>query len=145
MRLRLIRRRVILIFKNDSKNYKYINDYPVKSFYRYLGVRIDDNLNPRPHLLQVERKLNRYLSRNKQLINQKYFNPKTMVYLAQCFPTSRLSYGMSIFLDKGKIIDTVERLSMKYMKSIVGVDRNVSNIRMRLALGIPKLEHLLIE
>ena len=132
----------ILIFKNNRKNYKFINDYPVKSFYRYLGVRIDDNLNPRPHLLQVEKKLNGYLSRNRWLIKQ-YFTPKTMVYLAQCFQISRLSYGMSIFLDKGKIIDTVERLSMKYVKSIVGVDRNVSNVRMRLALGIPKLEHLL--
>ncbi len=40
---------------------------------------------------------------------------------------SRIGYGMSYFLDIKKVIDDVERFSIKYTKSILGLPNQTSS------------------
>jgi hypothetical protein len=87
----------------------------------------------------IEKKLQIYLLKNKYLI-KKYFSLKTLVDLSRSFQTSRIVYGACNFLDQEKTVEVVERLVIKYIKSVAGIKDNVSNDALRLALGIPKVE-----
>ena len=47
---------------------------------------------------------------------------------------SRLTYGMYIFLDDKRIMESVETARLKYFRSILGIKNNVSNNLIRLVL-----------
>ena len=43
----------ILIIQNQKSNEEHIRGYPVKNWYKFLGVRLDYNLSPMIHLTKV--------------------------------------------------------------------------------------------
>ena len=50
-----------------NENDKYINDHPVIKEYKYLGIVIDNKLNIRKHIGNIDKKLNEYFRRNNIL------------------------------------------------------------------------------
>ena len=44
---------VILIIHNQRGNEEQIRGYPVKNWYKFLGVRLDYNLSPMIHLIKA--------------------------------------------------------------------------------------------
>jgi hypothetical protein len=129
----------ILFIQNRKCQETEIEGYPIRNNYKYLGIRINDKLSPRSHLISVNVKLTNYLKKNEYLIKQ-FFTPKSLILIAQYYQMSRLSYGISAWLDQGDIMEIAERMRTKYLKSIVGLKENVSNDRMRLVLHKHKLE-----
>ena len=133
----------ILVYRNNINTYgTHIEAFPIRGNYKYLGVVLDSALSPRPHLLMIEKKLQVYLLKNKYII-KKYFSTKTLIDLAGSFQTSRIVYGACCFLDQEKTTEVVERLVIKYIKSIAGLKDNVQNNAVRATLGIPKMEYQL--
>ena len=130
----------ILVYKNNSDKFgTAIDGFPIKGNYKYLGVRLDESLSLRPHLLITEKKLQIYLKKNEYIIKE-YFSIKTLVDLAGSFQTSRLVYGACSFLDSASTMEVVERLVIKYIKSIAGLKIQVSNNAIRVVLAMPKME-----
>ena len=78
-----------------------IRGYPLKNWYKYLGIAMNYNLDPTNHLYVINRKISEYLVKNRWLMKT-YFSPKTLILLANYFQMSRLSYGMCTYLDNGK-------------------------------------------
>ena len=132
----------ILILKNPGRYEAEIGGYPVKKTYKYLGVKLDSKLSPLPGLIEVNSKLSIYLKRNNWLI-KKHFSPRSLTLISDYYQKSRLVYGMSSFLDDPYTITQVERHSVQYTKSVLGLKNCVNSRRIRLALGRPKVEHLL--
>jgi hypothetical protein len=87
--------------------------------------------------------MSEYLKRNSWLIKD-HFIPKSLVQLSRIFQESRIVYGLKPFLNLGKIIDMEQHASLKYIRSLLGLQHNVSRKRTRMAFGIPKLEHILL-
>ena len=81
----------------------------MKNWYKYLGIRMNKELNPMVHLEETRKRLNVYINRNEYLINE-YFSPKTRVQLCEYFQESRLAYSIFRFLDD-KLVK--EKLEMK--------------------------------
>jgi hypothetical protein len=132
----------ILIIDKDRHNMHKHRDYPIKVTYKYLGIKLDRNLNPRGGLEELNKKLEVYLMRNNW-INKNTFSPKSLIALASYYQHSRMIYGMSCFMDKSDIIDLVERGNMKYSKSILGLKNQVNSDRLRVILNRPLERHML--
>lgn len=132
----------ILIIDQDRGERLKINGYPLKLNYKYLGIKLDRQLNPMTGLMDMNKKLDVYVKRNSWLIKQ-HFTPKSLVTISQYYQYSRIGYGMSCFLDVQKIIDTVESHSMKYTKSILGLSNQVNSNRLRLILNRSLERHML--
>ena len=64
---------LIKVIENDE----YIRDYPVIKEYKYLGIVIDNKLNIRKHIGNIDKKLNEYFSRN-YILNKRYFSVKSI-------------------------------------------------------------------
>ena len=58
-----------------------INDYPIKSNYKYLGVEINNEIFPMTHLYNVNRELSDYLKRDNWS-SKSYFSQKSLLLLA---------------------------------------------------------------
>ena len=132
----------ILVVKGLNNKTDNINGYPIKNTYKYLGITINNNLDPMAHLYLVNRKLSNYLQRNNWLL-KKYFSPKSLLLIANYYQISRITYGMCIFLDDSRIMDSVEKARLKYFRSIINIKDNVKNNLLRLVLCLPKMEYLL--
>ena len=132
----------ILVLKRQKNNIDNINDYPIKANYKYLGIEINNEISPMTHLYNVNRKLSDYLKRNNWLLKT-YFSPKSLLLLANYYQISRLTYGMCIFLDDKRIMESVETARLKYFRSILGTKNNINNNLIRLVLCLPKMEYLL--
>lgn len=133
----------VLVIQNQSKHRTEINGYPIKNRYRYLGMIVDRTLNPEGTIAASNEKLYAYIKRNEWLM-KKYFTPKSLVQIGQYFQNSRIVYGLNIFLDKFSVINKAQCAAQKYLKSTLGLKNNVSSGRIRMTLGIPKLEHQLV-
>ena len=129
----------ILIIQNGKLGRDQINGYPIKKYYKYLGVELDSSLSPKVHLNKVHLKLRTYIDRNQWLI-RKYFSPKSLINICNYFQMSRLSYGMCSFLDTPEIMKALETMKMHYLRSMLGFKENISSDRLRLALNSPLLE-----
>ena len=129
----------ILVIQNDNNKEKEYRGYPVKNWYKYLGIRMNKELNPMVHLEETRKRLNVYIKRNEYLINE-YFSPKTRVQLCQYFQETRLAYGMCTFLDDKLVVEKLEAIRMTFMRSIMKLASNVSTYRFRLALNLPRAE-----
>ena len=130
----------ILIIENDNTKLKDYRGYPVKNWYKYLGVRIDYNINPTAHLVMTKERLEIYMKRNNWLLKE-YFSPKSLIQLCDYFQCSRLAYGMCVFLDDANIMEKLESIWMMFLRSILGFYDNVSSNRLRMAINIPKMEY----
>jgi hypothetical protein len=93
---------------------------------------LDKNIDPRGSVILVNNKLQDYLTRNNWII-KKYFTPRSLITLGRYYQESRIIYGLNAFLDMGNVIDIAQRASLKYLRSIVGLNHNVSSNRCRLA------------
>ena len=127
----------ILIIDQDRGGKKYIKGFPIKVNYKYLGIILNEKLNPIGSLNAVNKKLETYMTRNQWLI-KKYFTPKSLVTISLYYQYSRIGYGMACFLDMPDVINKVERFSMKYTKSILGLKNYVSSDKVRLTLNRPE-------
>ena len=132
----------ILIIKGLNNKIDNINEYPIKNTYKYLGITINNNLDPMAHIYSINRKLSDYLKRNNWLI-KKYFSPKTLIQISNYYQISRITYGMCIYLDNKKIMDSIEKARLKYFKSIINIKDNIKSNLIRLVLCLPKMEYLL--
>ena len=47
----------ILIIQNQKGKKDDVGGYPVKNWYKYLGVRLDHNRSPRAHLVKTNKNL----------------------------------------------------------------------------------------
>lgn len=132
----------IMVIQNQTLNQDDIRGYPIKNWYKYLGVRIDSNLTPVIHLKMTNEKLSVYLQRNRWLLRD-FFSPKSLVLIGDYFQNSRLSYGMCAFVDQTLTMSRLEATKMMLLRDILGYRHNVSNDRLRLALGLPHTEYIL--
>ena len=130
----------ILIIQNQRGNEEHIRGYPVKNWYKFLGVRLDYNLSPMIHLTKVRELLDVYTKRNEWLLKE-YFSPKSLVQLCQYFQCSRLSYGMCTFFEDPRVMEKLEVTRMILLRSIMKMADNVSSNRFRMAINVPKMEY----
>ena len=54
----------ILVIQNDNNKEKEYRGYQVKNWYKYLGIRMNKELNPMVHLEETRKRLNVYIKRN---------------------------------------------------------------------------------
>ena len=74
---------------------------------------------------------------------EEYFSPKSLIQLASYYQVSRMSYGMCTYIDNGKVMDSLEKMTMKYLRSIINVKDNVKSNLLRVTMNLPKMEYLL--
>ena len=132
----------ILILEKNSNEDKDINNYPLKNKYKYLGITINYNLDPMNHIYNINKKLYEYIKRNNWLL-KKYFSPKSLLLISNYYQISRLIYGLSIYLDNERVMESIEKLRLKYFRSIINLKNNIKNNLLRLVLNLPKIEYLL--
>ena len=88
-----------IMFIKGNENDEYINGYPVIKEYKYLGIVIDNKLNIRKHICNIDKKLNEYFRRNN-ILNKRYFSVKLIMQIFGYFHKSRLLYGLPVFIDQ---------------------------------------------
>lgn len=132
----------ILIVDNDRNNMHQYKGYPIRVTYKYLGMKLNNQLNPLSGLEETKKKLDVFLMRNNW-INRFTLTPKSLINLSMYYQRSRVIYGMSCFLDMKNIIDSVERGNLKYTKSILGLSNQVNSDRLRIILNRPLDRHCL--
>ena len=75
--------------------------------YKYLGVIIDNQLDPDTTLKEATKRIGVYVYRNRWLI-KKHFSIRSLLQICEYFQQSRITYGMSIFLPSIRITKKVE-------------------------------------
>ena len=128
----------ILIINDDGVDSNLIKDIPVVTEYNYLGVLIDNKLKPGFHVTKIKKKIKIYLSKNKML-QQKYFTPFSLIRIIEYFVKSRLSYGISCFLEVKTQINRIDLILLQHIKSLFGLLINTSHKRLQLTLGEPEI------
>ena len=125
--------------KPNEESHKIINrpkwwiDTSLKSFdgipftksYKYLGIIVDRNFSHIQGLNKNCTKLEIYLRRNAWLLEDN-FSPKTLVAISRYFHQSRLTYGMSCFLDKNTVIKKMDSIICKFVKSTIKIENTVN-------------------
>ena len=120
------------------ENEEFINEYPVIKEYKYLGIVIDNKLNIRKHIGDIDIKLNEYFRRNF-VLNKRYFSVKSIMQIFGYFHKSRLLYGLPAFVDQQSWIKRVDKIMTKNIKKLLKLPIRTNSERMKLALGIPDL------
>lgn len=59
--------------------------------------------------MEIDKKLEVYLCKNNWC-QKKYFTTKSLFTIAGCYQHSRMGNGMSCFMDKAEIIETLRRI-----------------------------------
>jgi len=86
----------------------------------------------------IKMKLKEYLRRNFSLQKQ-YFSPVSLIRLIDLFVKSRLSYGISCFLDCPSEMNKVEKILTSHLKSMFNLPVGTSHRRLLVTLGEPDL------
>jgi hypothetical protein len=128
----------IIIINGDSTDPDSIEGHTVVGEYKYLGILVDTKLSPRTHICSLNRKLKVYLQRDKML-HKKFFTPYSLMTICDYFIKSRLSYGLSCFLDNESAMRSIEKSLLKHLKSIFDLPVNTSHRRLQVLLGEPDL------
>ena len=124
------------------ENREEINGYPIVSEYRYLGVLITNKMGIKKHIGIIDNKLDEYFNRN-YMLSQRYFSVKSILCLFNYYHSSRLLYGLAEFIDKKESIKKVEKVFIGNIKKLLKLPISTNTNRLRVALGIPKLEIIL--
>jgi hypothetical protein len=127
-----------IIINDDGTDANNINGYPVVLEYKYLGVLVNTKLSPKYHIWHIGDKFGEYLKRNF-MIHKKYFTPMSLIRIIDYFVKSRISYGLCCFLDNAAIINRVETILVKHLRSIFGLPQNTSEKKLRLTIGEPRI------
>ena len=128
----------IIIVNDDGTDPNTIEGHTVVSEYKYLGILLDTKLSPKTHIHSLNRKLKVYLKRNKML-HKRFFTPYSLIRIIDYFVKSRLSYGLSCFLDNESAMRSIEKSLLKHLKSIFDLPENTSHRRLQVILGEPDL------
>ncbi|MFM7851446.1 MAG: RNA-directed DNA polymerase, partial [Flammeovirgaceae bacterium] len=128
----------ILIVNDDSADPNSIEGYSVVNEYKYLGILLDNKLNPKRHISSINAKLKTYLKRNKML-HKKFFTPFSLIRIADYFVKSRLSYGLCCYIDNKVAMESIEKTLLRHLKSIFDLPENTSHRRLQIVLGEPDL------
>ena len=97
---------MMTLFYNDIKWDEY-KGYPRASHYKYLGIIIDNYMNPYKYVKETTKRIDIYVRRNYWLI-KKYFSIRSLIQINEYFQQSRLLYGVNVFLPLIKITKKVE-------------------------------------
>ena len=116
------------------------NNYPYVENYKYLGVYLDKYANPKKQVDAISKRIEAYLSRNHKLLF-KYFSPRSLMKIHHYFHKSRLTYGMSSFLDIETTMKDLEKKVMKMVSGILKMPHGTSHARIRASLGIIRTKH----
>jgi hypothetical protein len=128
----------VLILGGDNTDPTELENFPVVSEYKYLGVTLNSHLTPMTHIYLLNRKLKEYFRRNS-FLHKKVFSVSTLTTLVDLFVTSRASYGMCAFLDSPSILKIIEQTILRHLKSILGLPKETSHKKIQLVLGEPDL------
>ena len=74
----------ILIIQNQKGKEEDVGGYPVKNWYKYLGVRLDHNLSTRVHIVKTKEKLEVYVRKNGWILKE-YFSLMSLIQLCEYF------------------------------------------------------------
>jgi len=127
----------IIIINDDGNDSNNINRYPVVLEYKYLGVLVNTKLSPKYHIWHIRDKVGEYLKRNF-MIHKKYFT-MSLIRIIDYFVKSRISYGLCCFLENAAIINRLETILVKHLRSIFGLPQNTSEKKFRLTIGEPRI------
>ena len=94
---------IMYLFNSEIKWKKYLG-FPIVKQYRYLGILINNWLNPIGGLKETSKKLEVYIKRNRWLL-KRYFSIKTLIQLCEYFQKSRMTYGAAVFLQLNTIVN----------------------------------------
>ncbi len=98
----------IIIVNDDGADPNTIEGHTLVSEYKYLGILLDTKLSPKTHIHSLNRKLKVYLKRIK-ILDKRFFTPYSLIKIIDYFVKSRLSYGLSCFLDNESAIRSIEK------------------------------------
>jgi hypothetical protein len=124
----------ILIINEDTLDCSKIRGYPVVNSYKYLGLKLNSQVNPKSHISDINNKLVDYLKRNF-LLRKSYFSPFSLIRLIEYFVKSRLCYGLCCYLDSKASMDKIQNTIITHIKSIFGLPVHTSHKRIQLVLG----------
>jgi hypothetical protein len=119
----------IIIINGDTTDTSIIEGHSVVTECKYLGITIDSKFTPKRHIRAIKSKLKVYLQRNKML-QKKFFTPFSLLRISDYFVKSRLSYGLSCFLDNKSAMKAIENTLLKHLKSIFDLPQKTSHRRL---------------
>ena len=129
----------IFIMNDNGSDLDTILGFPVVDSYKYLGVKLNPKLSPKPHIVAQNLKLNDYFKRS-YMLHKKYFTPISLVRIIDYFVKSRLSYGLCYFLDCPSSMKKIELASFaQHPKKIFGLPIYTSHRRLHVTFGEPDL------
>ena len=122
---------------------KTLNGFPIVDNYKYLGVTMNSKLNCPWHLHKTKKRLEEYIHRNKLLLD-KYFSPRSLLKIFNYYQKSRLTYGMSSFMELDGCMTKLESNFMLLMKSILHLGDSCNHKRLLATLGLPRVRTKLL-
>ena len=129
---------IMLLKHNDNTNENNIEEYPIITEYKYLGILINDKMNIKKHIGNIDKKLDEYFQRN-YILNKKYFSVKSIMLIFGYFHKSRLLYGLPAFIDQKSQINRVDNLMVFNIKRLLKLTNRTNSERLKIALGLPDL------
>ena len=121
------------LFNSEIKWKKYLG-FPIVKQYRYLGILINNWLNPIGGLKETSKKLEVYIKRNRWLL-KRYFSIRTLIQLCEYFQKSRMTYGAAVFLQLNTIVNYIDEVCYRFMRNIIGLGKGTPKSRFMLAIG----------
>ena len=132
------------IENNDNTNENNIEEYPIISECKYLGILINDQMNIKKHIGNIDKKLDEYFQRN-YILNKKYLSVKSIMLIFGYFHKSRLLYGLPSFIDQKSKIDRVDNIMVFNIKRLWKLTNRTNSERLKIALGLPDLFTFLVQ
>ena len=124
---------IMYLFNSEIKWKKYLG-FPIVKQYRYLGILINNWLNPIGGLKETSKKLEVYIKRNRWLL-KRYFSIRTLIQLCEYFQKSRMTYGAAVFLQLNTIVNYIDEVCYRFMRNIIGLGKGTPKSRFMLAIG----------
>ena len=124
---------IMYLFNSEIKWKKYLG-FPIVKQYRYLGILINNWLNPIGGLKETSKKIEVYISRNRWLL-KRYFSIKTLIQLCEYFQKSRMTYGAAVFLQLNTIVNYIDEVCYRFMRNIIGLGKGTPKSRFMLAIA----------
>ena len=133
----------MLLKHNDNTNENNIEEYPIITEYKYLGILINDKMNIQKHIGNIDKKLDEYFQRN-YILNKKYFSVKSIMLIFGYFHKSRLLYGLPAFIDQKSRINRIDNVMVRNIKRLLNITTRTNSNRLKISLGLPDLNTYLI-
>ena len=133
----------IMVIHKDTKRWTMFRGYPIVNKYKFLGVTMNQNLNPMESLKNNNARLSVYLKRSTWLM-KKYFTPKSLITIHNYFQKSRMVYGMNCYLDMKTIVDKVDVSGLMHTKAILGLSKRASSRGLMATLGTQPIRYKLL-